>query len=165
MTPLAIPRAPPLPISKYRVLALGGYSIVVTPTPLFLCTPRLGRTSDVQTRLHETSRPLPKSRYRPANTGVDTVQHIPVSRSVTLEALWQSSGRTDQMAANGCSRRIANPMANPWVAPIASFGLLRHGHARLPSACELSVASQQSPVHPSSSSRRVSHSSHTSGSR
>jgi len=37
----------------------------------------------------------------------------PVRRSVTLEALWQSSGRTGQMAANGFSRRIANPRVAP----------------------------------------------------
>ena len=57
----------------------------------------------------------------------------------------------------------------PQVAP--TDRKLRHGHARLleraclTSACELSAASQQSPVHPTSSRRRLSYSSHISGSR
>jgi len=163
------------------------FTVNISQPPIFLCAPRLGRTSDVQTSLHDTSRPLPKPRYGTvqhsvyrcrlplggsaaavgrgrgrrvplrAAAALPFVDAVPVppqfllpppagpqpdpcaglrapslqapsarqvSRSVTLKALWQSSGRTGQMAANGFSRRIANPR----VAPIRK---LRHRHARL----------------------------------
>ena len=67
--------------------------------------------------------------------------------------------------------RVVVPPQSPMPQVAPTDRKLRHGHARLleraclTSACELSAASQQSPVHPTSSRRRLSYSSHISGSR
>ena len=142
------------------------FTVNISQPPIFLCAPRLSRTSDVQTSLHDTNifrnldtvqhsvyrcrlplggsaaavgrgrrapprgRCPPIRRRRPGAAAVpapppagpqpdpcapflEAPSARPVSRSVTLEALWQSSGRTGQMAANGFSRRIANPRVAP----------------------------------------------------